>query len=871
MIGRIGLYCCALFALGALAAGSTSEFNPVRHKPAVAFAAAATNITSQKLIVKLRDASAASIASGAADLAARHRLQLRASRHIAGGLHALQVQPATSGDPVEVTLARLRADPAVEYAEVDQRRYAHAVPNDPLFSGSAGQWYMQDTSVAAAATDAVTAWNSTTGSSGLVIAELDTGVLYNHPDLLKGGSGGRLLPGYDFITDPQAANDGDGRDADASDPGDWVTSADTGTTEFSGCTVEGSSWHGTRVAGILGAITNNSTGIAGLTWSGWILPVRVLGKCGGSDSDIIAAMLWAAGLHVTGVPDNPFPAKVINMSLGGTGSCPASYQTVINQLTAIGVLVVVSAGNEGGPVDAPANCSGVAGIAGLRHIGTKVGFSSLGPEIALSAPAGNCVNTGAGQPCLFSMHTTYNTSATTPAAGANSYTDQANTNLGTSFSAPAVAGIAGLMKSINGNLNSAQLIARLKEGAKAFPTTSTTVPAPLACHVPANANDLQTSECICTTQTCGAGTANAPGAVNAAARPIAAVTVPASVSAGQNVVLQGGGSAAACGHNISGYSWTIVNAGGTPPGIVGGNTDTATVVAPASGSFTVRLTVADDAGRTDSADTIVSATLAMTSAPSSAGSSACLGAITLMADATGSIGTVSVNVAPAAATLIVKAVQPFTATVVNTGILPVIWQVNGVTGGNASVGTITAGGVYTAPVAVPSPGTVTIAAISTAPAGTTGTAQVTIQSGAIAVSISPTSATLTAGSGRQAFSATIAGAASTAVNWQVNGVTGGNASVGTITAAGLYTAPAAAPSPATVTVGAVAQADGSSSATAQVTITTPALPPSSPGGSTSSSGGGGGGGGGLLDPIGLLALSLIAWQRRRFQRGESRH
>src|ERR1700674_61649 len=246
-----------------------------------------------------------------------------------------------------------------------------------------------------------------------------------------------------------------------------------------------------------------------MAWSGWILPVRVLGKCGGYDSDILAAMAWAAGMRVTGAPDNPYPARVLNMSLGASGSCPAAYQQIVDELVVVGVLVVVSAGNEGGPVDAPANCIGVAGIAGLRHVGTKVGFSSLGPEIALSAPAGNCVTTDAGQPCLFSIETTTNSGTTVPAT--NIYTDDTNFNVGTSFSAPIVSGIAGLMLGVNGNLTSGQLSARLQAGATSpFPVSSdSTVP---ACHVPAGPSDLQTRECSCTTSVCGAGMANAYGA-----------------------------------------------------------------------------------------------------------------------------------------------------------------------------------------------------------------------------------------------------------------------------------------------------------------------------------------------------------------------
>src|SRR5262249_13404144 len=176
----------------------------------------------------------------------------------------------------------------------------------------------------------------------------------------------RVLPGYDFITSVPVANDGNARDADPTDAGDFVSSADAATTTFQGCTVSGSSWHGTRVSGIIGALSNNSLGVTGITWSPWILPARALGKCSGFDSDIIDAMAWAAGRHVAGIPDNPYPAKIENLSLGSSENCPASYASVVADLASTGVLVVASAGNEGGPVDTPANCPGVAGITGLR-------------------------------------------------------------------------------------------------------------------------------------------------------------------------------------------------------------------------------------------------------------------------------------------------------------------------------------------------------------------------------------------------------------------------------------------------------------------------------------------------------------------------
>lgn len=616
--GLIGIL--AAFSLSFTTASAASrETNPVLTHPAA--------VEPMRFLVKFRSTSAVEMSRaqgrGAVTqavvetttrdvqaLAQRSNLAMGNSRRITTGLHLMEVA-ASPGESAASMLERLRADPAVESADVDQRRYPHAMPNDPLF---ASQWYEQNNQPAAI--DAITAWDTTTGRSDIVIADLDTGVRFDHPDLGPLG-GPKLLAGYDFITDATVANDGDGRDADASDPGDWVSTADVATAKFSGCTVANSSWHGTRTAGILGAIANNSTGIAGISWGAKILPLRVLGKCGGADSDILDAMRWAAGLHVDGVPDNTHPARIINMSLGGTGACTSAEQIVINEVLAQGVLVVVSAGNEGGPVDAPANCVGVAGVAGLRNVGTKVGFSSLGPEISLAAPAGNCVNTTGA--CIYPIDTTSNAGTTTPTI--NGYTDQLNPSLGTSFSAPIVSGIAALMVSANSNLRAPQLIARLKEGAVTFPVSSdTTIP---NCHVPASSSDLQTAECNCTRQTCGAGMANAPGALKAALRPIAAIAVPATVSAGQNVTLSAAGSAAACGHTIATYAWSVVGSSTTP--IQGANTAAAVVVGPSSGSMNLTVTVVDDAGLADTAQVTVSSTEAITSAPASANNGTCPG------------------------------------------------------------------------------------------------------------------------------------------------------------------------------------------------------------------------------------------------------
>ena len=218
--------------LAVLGASHAQERNPVRRAPS-----AAANAVSGRVIVKLKPSATAAngrVPALAADdrvaaLAARARLPARRDRALGAGLHVLDLDPA---QPVEQQLARLRADTDVEYAEPDRRRYAHAVPNDPLY---AQQWYLQSDAATPSAVNAQQAWDTTTGSDAIVIAVLDTGVRYDHPDLGRVGEGGRLLAGYDFISDPAVANDGDGRDADASDPGDFVTQTDAGTQKFSGC------------------------------------------------------------------------------------------------------------------------------------------------------------------------------------------------------------------------------------------------------------------------------------------------------------------------------------------------------------------------------------------------------------------------------------------------------------------------------------------------------------------------------------------------------------------------------------------------------------------------------------------------------------
>jgi serine protease len=574
--------------------------------------------TTDRIIVKLRKidstfAAGKPLPSGGqdaislAEIGSRAGLKARRLRELGAGMHVLHLEGLPPGESLDAALHRLRADPAVEFAEPDARMRPHRVPNDP---GFVEQWFLQPTvtganGATASATNAVAAWDVTTGSPTVVVAVIDTGVRFEHPDLGTVADGGKLLPGYDFVGTEaggtaRVANDGDGWDPDASDPGDWVSSQDRQLAQFADCPVDPSSWHGTRVSGILAGLTDNATGIAGVGWSTTILPVRVLGKCGGFVSDIIAGMRWAAGLQQPGVPANPNPARVLNLSLGGEGACSSAYQAAVDEVTAHGALVVVSAGNDGAEVDQPGNCRGVVSVTGVRHAGTKVGFANLGSDVTIAAPGGNCVNVRAGEPCLYSLDTTTNLGQTSP--GPSGYTDRVvNFNVGTSFAAPIVSGIAALMSSVNDGLTPVRLVQRLQASASPFPVASSTaVP---TCRVPSGPDDLQLSECDCTTSTCGAGMANAVGAASAALRPIAAISAPATANAGETVSLTGDDSRGANGWTIAGHEWSLVSGATSLSALAGSQTS---FVAPGtSGDVVVRLTVTDDAGRTDSMDATV--------------------------------------------------------------------------------------------------------------------------------------------------------------------------------------------------------------------------------------------------------------------------
>ncbi|MET0683613.1 MAG: S8 family serine peptidase, partial [Casimicrobiaceae bacterium] len=557
--------------------------------------------------------------SGREALSQRVGLSLRAGADVAERTQVLFASGMTS----RALAARLARENDVEFAVPDERRHRFDVPNDPLYltgpaiAGNtggpvAGQWYLRaPAGEVQSSIDVEPAWTHTTGAPGVVVAVLDTGVRFDHADLLRVGAGGNMLSGYDMIQDPEVANDGDGRDADPSDPGDWLTQAEVtqsgGPFDDCGNVAEDSSWHGTQTAGIIAALTGNGIGMASVGRNVRVLPVRVLGKCGGFDSDIIAGMRWAVGLSVAGVPANPNPARVLNMSLGSEGACTAAYMAALSEVMAMGAVVVASAGNSAGhAVSTPANCPGVIAVAGLRHAGTKVGFSDLGPEIALSAPGGNCVDIGPNDACRYPILTTTNPGPTTPvpsSGGGSTYTDAFNASIGTSFAAPLVAGTVALMFSAQPALSASTVRSLLQSTARAFPTSggdtgeATTLP---QCTVPRynGTTPIDQLQCYCTTSACGAGMLDAGAAVIAALGLQAHIAVsPVAPVAGQAVTFSAAPSVVTSGHGIVAYRWEIVSGGGIVAGFAGAtNGSTATAVTSGAGTFSVRLTVTDNAG-----------------------------------------------------------------------------------------------------------------------------------------------------------------------------------------------------------------------------------------------------------------------------------
>ena len=366
--------------------------------------------------------------------------------HQIGNVWVLKLAAAVPDADLANMASQLETDASIQYADPVRRVRAQRVPNDAFFGA---QWALTDP---VGGINAPAAWDLQTGSAAMTVAVLDTGIT-QHPELA-----GRILPGYDFISDAEAANDGDGRDSDPSDPGDHTGNNDCGD----GVPGESSSWHGTFVSGLIAANTDNGSGIAGVDWNAKILPVRVLGRCGGTFDDVAAAIIWAAGAPVAGVPLNPNPARVINLSLGGEAVCPQAVQEAVNLALAQGVVISIAAGNSAHNVSlfSPANCSGVLTVGASTRQGDRATYSNFGQRVDVSAPGGD----GDSSDWILSLS---NIGLTSPGIGTYAI------GIGTSFAAPHVAGVASLMLARNANLTPGQVLDIISRTARSFNTTGT--------------------------------------------------------------------------------------------------------------------------------------------------------------------------------------------------------------------------------------------------------------------------------------------------------------------------------------------------------------------------------------------------------------
>jgi serine protease len=339
------------------------------------------------------------------------------------------------------------ADPNVEYAEPDRILQAQFTPNDTQYGQ---QWHYFE---ATGGLNLPAAWDKSTGT-GVVVAVIDTGYR-PHADLAA-----NILPGYDFIIDTAVSNDGNGRDNNPQDPGDAVVAGECGTG--SPAQDESSSWHGTHVAGTIAAVTNNGSGVAGVAYNAKVVPVRVLGKCGGYTSDIADGIVWASGGTVASIPANANPARVINMSLGGSGACDTTTQNAINSARSRSTVVVVAAGNSNANAAnfSPASCSGVITVAATNRSGGRAYYSNYGSVVAVAAPGGDMRSSAAN-----GILSTLNAGATAPGADNYAYYQ------GTSMATPHVVGVVALMLAKNSALTPDEVATRLKASTRAFPAT----------------------------------------------------------------------------------------------------------------------------------------------------------------------------------------------------------------------------------------------------------------------------------------------------------------------------------------------------------------------------------------------------------------
>ena len=439
---RTGLLTAALVAASAVAfsvpATAADDHGPGKTNSG----ATAQGESYSRLIVHFNDAAATDDAAAGAEIADVGRQSghdLKLVRRLSTGGALVEVNVPLDKPSADKLIARFTERANVSYAEVDAVMTATMTPNDTFYSK---QW---DYYEPVAGMNLPAAWDSVNGA-GVTVAVLDTGITA-HPDL-----DANIIPGYDFVSDATAARDGNGRDPNPADEGDWYARNECGR----GVPAANSSWHGTHVSGTIAAVSNNALGVTGVAFGAKVQMVRVLAKCGGTLADIADAITWASGGTVAGVPANPTPAKVINMSLGGSGVCGATYQNAINGAVARGTTVVVAAGNSDANAAnyQPSSCANTVVVAASDREGNRASYSNYGSIVDVTAPGGETATPANG------IASTLNNGTTTPTTPAYVYYQ------GTSMATPHVVGLAALIISKHPGYTPAQLESVLKAGTR---------------------------------------------------------------------------------------------------------------------------------------------------------------------------------------------------------------------------------------------------------------------------------------------------------------------------------------------------------------------------------------------------------------------
>ena len=447
-----------------------------------------------------------------------------------GALHHVGTGQLVSHEQAQTLARQLMVSGAVEWAVPNERQHLQAAvtPNDALFNPPySAQWWAMEASGGSAdpielrrrgVPNLTLAWGTTPGSSTPIVAVLDTGLI-SHEDI----DPARLVAGQNFHHSvnsngslgalDQAANN-------TTDPGDYLTQTekDAAPAAYANCPVAHSSWHGTAVTGVIAATANNNLGLAGGNWGVRIMPVRIAGKCGAWESDIVEAMNWVAGVG----NGNVKRADVVNLSFGGSGNCDAAYQTAINTLRANGVVVVVAAGNDHGAVARPANCSGVISVAALNRDGFKANYSNFGTAITLATVGGDPTSDGTWGPYLgdsgiLTLGNQGTTTVDTDLAGYHYYY-----YAGTSLAAPVVSATVALMRGAQPGLDVQAITTALTASVRPHVTSS----------LIAECSSGNPGRCICTTNTCGAGILDADRALQYVNSQTLATLTPQNIDSG---------------------------------------------------------------------------------------------------------------------------------------------------------------------------------------------------------------------------------------------------------------------------------------------------------------------------------------------------